>query len=97
MHNRYSDKFEQNGNMNRVLTKAYGLRFVISLSGKAGKFNVIPLFISLGAGLGLLGVATLVADFILLNLTPRKDRYQQVKRLVYRPKQEVIHQLSCII
>lgn len=27
----------------RVLVKAYGLRFIINVSGTAGKFNIIPL------------------------------------------------------
>ncbi len=27
----------------RVLVKAYGLRFIINVSGLAGKFNIIPL------------------------------------------------------
>ncbi len=27
----------------RVLVKAYGLRFIINVSGIAGKFNIIPL------------------------------------------------------
>jgi P2X purinoceptor 4 len=53
------------------------------VNGKAGKFDFIPLLITLGAGLGLLSVATLVADFILLYFTSRKDTYRELKQLTF--------------
>ena len=37
-----------------MLYKAYGLRFIINVSGTAGKFNIIPLMLTIGAGIGLM-------------------------------------------
>lgn len=80
---RHADKYEVNGTMYRTLNKSYGLRILVSVTGQASKFSLIQLLIKLGAGLGLLGVATLVADFILLNLTSKKQLYRDIKRLEY--------------
>ena len=50
---RYAHYFENNS---RTLYKATGIRFVLLVSGSAGKFNFIPLAIKLGSGLGLLAI-----------------------------------------
>eukprot|EP01114_Cavostelium_apophysatum_P019518 TRINITY_DN6315_c0_g1_i1.p1 TRINITY_DN6315_c0_g1~~TRINITY_DN6315_c0_g1_i1.p1 ORF type:complete len:408 (-),score=56.90 TRINITY_DN6315_c0_g1_i1:51-1274(-) len=63
----------------RDLYKVYGLRFIFLVGGKAGKFNVVPLFINIGSGLALLGVATVVADFISLYVLPGRKFYRTVK------------------
>ena len=34
----------------RNLIKAYGLRFIITVTGKAGAFDFIPFFLTIGAG-----------------------------------------------
>jgi len=47
---RFADKFEVNGKIYRTLVKAYGLRFVIDVTGSARKFDFIPLFLTIGAG-----------------------------------------------
>ena len=83
---RYSDKFEKNGTTYRTLIKAYGLRFLVEVYGKAGKFSPITLLITLGAGIGLLSVATIVADFILLNITKKRKFYRELKELDYKNK-----------
>ena len=74
--------------MYRVLVKAYGLRFVINVTGKAGKFNLVPLLMALGSGLGLLSVATIVADIFLLYLTSEKKFYRELKELDYKNKED---------
>ncbi|CAF0928527.1 unnamed protein product [Brachionus calyciflorus] len=91
---RFSDKFEVNGTLYRILVKAYGLRFVINVSGKAGKFNFVPLLITIGAGLGLLSVATIVADFFLLYLTSKKNFYRELKELDSRNKVNLVASTS---
>ena len=40
----------------RTLVKAYGIRFVIKVTGQAGKFNIVPLATTVGSGLALLAV-----------------------------------------
>jgi len=47
---RFADKYEVNDKRYRLLIKAYGIRFFIVVTGKAGKFDFIPLFITVGAG-----------------------------------------------
>lgn len=47
---RYADKFEINGSTYRELYKAFGLRFIIQVTGKAGKFDFVPLLLTIGAG-----------------------------------------------
>jgi len=59
----------------RELYKYLGIRIIFNLYGTAGKFNVIPLLLTLGAGVGLLSISTLVCDFILQYLLPNKDKY----------------------
>ena len=46
------------GELLRDLYKAYGILFVFSVQGTAGKFNVIPLFINIGSGLALLALVS---------------------------------------
>ncbi len=39
-HLRFANKYYENNTEYRVLYKAYGLRFIINVSGRAGKFNI---------------------------------------------------------
>ena len=52
---RFSKHYYNNSVEYRRLFKAFGLRFIIQVDSRAGKFNFIPLFISIGSGIGLLG------------------------------------------
>lgn len=82
---RYSNKFRVNGTDHRIMYKAYGLRFYINVFGKAGKFDIIPLMIKIGAGLGLMSVTFVIADCVMLYCpcASRKERkyYKRIKRL----------------
>lgn len=81
---RFTDKFQINGEIHRVVVKAYGLRFIVIVDGKAGKFHLIPLMLSIGAGLGLLSLATIVADCVLVYCTSKKKFYRDLKRFDYK-------------
>lgn len=70
--------------MYRELVKAYGIRFVITVTGEAGKFSFLPLLLTLGSGIGLLSLATVVADLFMLNLLKRKEFYKGLKELNYK-------------
>ena len=48
--NRYADKYQLDGALHRRLVKAYGLRIFIEVNGRAGRFDIIPLFLSVGSG-----------------------------------------------
>ncbi|KAG0444056.1 hypothetical protein HPB47_014233, partial [Ixodes persulcatus] len=59
----------------RTLVKAYGITFVILVQGQAGKASLIPVAINLGSGLGLMVVATVVSDFVVMNCLKRRKLY----------------------
>ncbi|KGL77547.1 P2X purinoceptor 6, partial [Tinamus guttatus] len=63
----------------RSLLKLYGIRFDISVHGEAGKFGIVPLAVSLGTGVALLGAVTVVCDLVLLYLDAKADFYWKEK------------------
>ncbi|CAF2388560.1 unnamed protein product [Rotaria sp. Silwood2] len=73
---RYASYWKYNEEHFRMLTKAYGLRFIISVSGKAGKFDFIQLTLNTGSLVGLFGLATFVCDIILLHLSKNARNYR---------------------
>ena len=57
---RFSRNFkDSNGTEFRTLYKAYGVKFVISVSGQARKFAPVPFFTVVGSGLALLSIVSL--------------------------------------
>jgi hypothetical protein len=44
---RHADYYNENS---RTLYKVYGINFVVNVWGKAGRFNLIPTLLNLGAG-----------------------------------------------
>jgi len=63
----------------RQLIKHYGIRLIVSLSGQGSRFDAAALFTAIGAGIGLLAVASLVADFVAVNLLGHRDLYERAK------------------
>ncbi|KAM7310631.1 P2X purinoceptor 4 [Ixodes scapularis] len=63
----------------RTLVKAYGITFVILVQGQAGKASLIPVAVNLGSGLGLMVVATVVSDFVVMNCLKRRRLYATSK------------------
>ncbi|KAH8039914.1 hypothetical protein HPB51_009170 [Rhipicephalus microplus] len=63
----------------RSLVKAYGITFVILVQGRAGKASPIPIAINIGSGLGLMVVATVLCDLVVLNCLKRRDLYKSKK------------------
>ncbi|PRD36691.1 UNVERIFIED_CONTAM: P2X purinoceptor 4 [Trichonephila clavipes] len=47
--------------------------------GRGGKFNIVPLLLNIGSGLGLLAVATILCDVVVLYILKKKDLYKSVK------------------
>ena len=76
--------------MKYVLTiNIINIRFLISVTGTAGKFNVVPTLLTIGSGLGLLSLATILADLALLNLSTKKKFYQDLKTIDYKSQQVI--------
>ncbi|CAF4099713.1 unnamed protein product [Rotaria sp. Silwood2] len=73
---RYATSWKYDDNYFRALTKAYGLRFIIAVSGKAGKFDFITLTLNIGSLVGIFGLATFVCDIILLHLSKQARAYR---------------------
>ncbi|XP_077534350.1 P2X purinoceptor 4-like [Haemaphysalis longicornis] len=63
----------------RSLVKAYGINFVVLVRGEAERTSPIPIAVTLGSGLGLLVVATVLCDFVVLRLDRRKRLYKARK------------------
>uniref|UniRef100_A0A8C7J1U5 P2X purinoceptor n=1 Tax=Oncorhynchus kisutch TaxID=8019 RepID=A0A8C7J1U5_ONCKI len=55
-------KYYKNGNNEetRTLIKGFGIRFDVMVFGQAGKFNIVPTLLNVGAGLALLGLVNIV-------------------------------------
>ncbi|KAL7061786.1 hypothetical protein AAHC03_01959 [Spirometra sp. Aus1] len=76
---RYSYHYMENGTRMRNLIKAYGIQFFITVYGKGGKFNMLTFSMNLGSGLALLGIATVLCDMIVLNVTRKRNLYRDAK------------------
>ena len=69
----------------RTLIKAYGLKFLLNVSGNAGKFDLTKTVIILVTGLGLMGLANILCDFVLLNCS------HEFRKQVMEKKYEAIN------
>ena len=61
------------------MLKAYGIRFVFNVYGRAGKFSAVVFAMNLGSGIGLLGIATILCDFVLLHCLKNRDIFSEFK------------------
>nr|XP_045015014.1 P2X purinoceptor 1 isoform X3 [Jaculus jaculus] len=76
---RFARHFVQNETNHRHLFKVFGIRFDILVDGKAGKFDIIPTMTTIGSGIGIFGVATVLCDLLLLHILPKRHYYKQKK------------------
>uniref|UniRef100_F6S8X7 P2X purinoceptor n=1 Tax=Equus caballus TaxID=9796 RepID=F6S8X7_HORSE len=76
---RFARYFVENGTNYRHLFKVFGIRFDILVDGKAGKFDIIPTMTTIGSGIGIFGVATVLCDLLLLHILPKRHYYKQKK------------------
>ncbi|CAF0749307.1 unnamed protein product [Rotaria sordida] len=76
---RFASHWKHHNRSFRTLTKAFGLRFIISVSGEAGRFDIITLSLNIGSLIGILGLATFVCDIVALYVHRQSDVYRQQK------------------
>jgi hypothetical protein len=76
---RFASHWKYENRSYRTLTKAYGLRFIISVSGHAGQFDVITLTLNIGSLIGILGLATFICDIVALYVHRQSDVYRRQK------------------
>ncbi|XP_035246971.1 P2X purinoceptor 4a isoform X1 [Anguilla anguilla] len=63
----------------RTLIKGFGIRFDVMVFGKAGKFSIVPMLLNIGAGLALLGLVTIVCDWVVLTFMKKRHQYREEK------------------
>lgn len=73
---RYANRWKNNNVSHRTLKKVYGLRLIISVSGKAGKFHFITLTLNTGSLVGIFGLATFLCNIILLHFSRKASTYR---------------------
>lgn len=73
---RHGAYWKYHGDHFRTLTKAYGLRFIITVTGKAGKFDFITLTFNTGSLVGIFGLATFLCDILLLQFSKKASTYR---------------------
>ena len=59
----------------RLLEKLIGIRVIFVIEGRGGKFDLMVLTTTFGAGLAYMGIATLIADIILQYFLPHSKAY----------------------
>ncbi|CAH8513294.1 unnamed protein product [Heterobilharzia americana] len=76
---RFSHHYLDGGKRKRNMIKAYGIQFFITVYGTGGKFDILTFSMNLGSGLALLGIATVLCDLIVLNITSKRSVYRKAK------------------
>ncbi|XP_036380089.1 P2X purinoceptor 1 isoform X3 [Megalops cyprinoides] len=76
---RHAKYYVENNTEKRTLMKVFGIRIDILVRGLARKFDIIPTLTTIGSGVGIFGVATVVCDLVLLYVLPKRDFYKNMK------------------
>jgi len=85
---RYAQKYRINDTDYRTLSKVYGLRFVVAISGRGGLFNIVNLFVAIGSGIGFMVIAGIVCDAIFMYVHKSRERYREGKFSVCEVRNE---------
>ncbi|CAF1458698.1 unnamed protein product [Rotaria sordida] len=81
---RYASHWKAKKRSHRTLTKAFGLRLIVTVNGEAGRFDFLVLTLNIGSMIGVLGLATFICDIVALYFCKqgsiyRKQKFQRVK------------------
>lgn len=66
-------------NTSRVIRKRHGLRLLLHVSGVGRKFSITVLSTTIGAGIALLGLASVAVDMVMQYLVDRRKSYSRLK------------------
>ena len=72
----------------RRVTKMYGVRLRFQLVGAGRRYDTQTLVLHIGSALALLGVARVLADFLMLYVLPDRREYSGLKVLQVHPSHE---------
>ncbi|UJR20246.1 hypothetical protein I4U23_023377 [Adineta vaga] len=78
---RYADKYRANEIEYRTLTKMYGIRFVLTITGEGGKFDFYFLFLAVGSGISCM----VIADFV-FNVSTTSIQWTSTSTTTAPPK-----------
>jgi hypothetical protein len=78
----------------RLLRDRHGIKMVFVQDGSIGRFDFQTMLIQLVSALGLMSVATLVVDMLMLYLMPLRDFYNRYKYQVTEDFSDVRHRLD---
>ncbi|KAJ8285764.1 hypothetical protein GJAV_G00030670 [Gymnothorax javanicus] len=73
---RFGKYYRENGVDERMLFKAYGIRFDVMVFGKAGKFSIIQLIIYIGSTLSYYALTTILLDWLITTSCYAKEARQ---------------------
>jgi len=76
---RYASHWKMNNKSHRLLTKAFGLRFIVTVSGDAGRSSLLVLTLNIGSMIGVLGLATFICDIVALYFSEQGYVYRRQK------------------
>jgi P2X purinoceptor 4 len=76
---RYASHWNMNNQSYRTLTKAFGLRLIVTVNGDAGRFDLLVLTLNIGSMIGVLGLATFICDIVALYFSKQGYIYRQQK------------------
>ena len=76
--------YERDGKLYRDLFKAYGIRFIIKVSGEAGKFAIVPLLLNIGSGIGLLAIVSILLFITTIYIFHNNDIIIIITRTCWR-------------
>ncbi|CAF4069373.1 unnamed protein product, partial [Rotaria sordida] len=76
---RFVEKYRLNETDYRTTTKMYGLRFVLTIAGHGGRFDISRLFLAIGSGIGYMIIAELVSEFIFMRFHRHREEFRRNK------------------
>ena len=76
---RFASHWKWANNSYRILTKAFGLRFIITVNGEAGRLDLFVLTLNIGSMIGVLGLATVICDILVLHFSRKSELYRKQK------------------
>jgi cation transporter protein len=76
---RYASHWKVKNRSHRTLTKAFGLRLIVTVNGEAGRFDFLVLTLNIGSMIGVLGLATFICDIVALYFCKQGSIYRKQK------------------
>lgn len=73
--------YEVDGVRKRDTHRMYGIRIIASATGIGSKVSIAQIMLQISSGVALMGLARLVADFVLLHIIPERRHYTHMKIL----------------